>query len=43
MPFIGGDVVEYINREALLEALRMSIECKDCPRNVDRSQFRKGS
>ena len=39
MPFIGGGEMEYVSREALLKALRMSIDCKDCPRNVDRRTY----
>ena len=32
-------MAEYIEREALLQQLEMAIECKDCPRNVDRKTY----
>ena len=32
-------MAEYIDREALLQQLEMAIECKDCPRNVDRKTY----
>ena len=32
-------MAEYIEREALLKSLDMAMECKDCPRNVNRKTY----